>query len=155
MQTDIEQVAVLLEEFADARDDVSALAGLPEASQWILWLRDDSTIVIDYVREEARLCLSADLGTSLGAHRDSVYAAMPFEASLRATNGGISLALSSPDEDCQVLIDVSTHDLTPPRFGQAFQRFIAGVRTWTQVVRHGLHVDTPRPDAVVHPTVLA
>ncbi|MEJ0035310.1 MAG: type III secretion system chaperone [Gammaproteobacteria bacterium] len=119
MQTDIEQVATLLEEFAHACDDVSALAGLPEASQWILRLRDESTIAVDYVREEARLCLSADLGTPLGAHRDSVYAAMLLAASLRATNGGISLALASPDEDCQVLIDVSTHELTPSRLTQA------------------------------------
>lgn len=104
---------------------------------WVLVLRDDVVLFVDYVPEDQRLWLSAEVGVPSPADRFHLYELMlQYNARWQET-GGVRLVLDGPEGGVVQAYDMPTVGLGLHHLQNVIRNFSDMLEGWRKIVATG------------------
>jgi hypothetical protein len=113
---------------------------------WLIALEDGTAIVVEWVDGPPRLVLSTPIGSPELDRRFGVYEAVLGLNALWRHTGGIRVALSAPDGEITVMLDLLTGDVTAQELQQKLADWCAQTRAWRDyLAKPAQEIQLPHP----------
>ena len=124
-----------------------------EDNLWVLVVRDDVVVFVDYVPEDRRLRLTAEIGVPSPADRLQLYELMlQYNARWKET-GGVRLVLDGPEGGVVQAYDLPVAGLDLHRLQNVIRNFGDMLEGWRKIVATGAGAPQPIGPGGVHATM--
>jgi Tir chaperone protein (CesT) family len=119
----------LLDGLGEVWPELAAIDRVGEDT-WLMALEDGTAMVAEWVDGPPRLVLSTPIGSPELDRRFVVYEAVLGLNALWRDTGGIRVALSEPDGEMIVMLDLLSGDVTAQELQQKLADWCAQTRAW-------------------------
>lgn len=133
----LDRIQLLIEELGPATEEVAEVQQQGEG-EWTVFFDDESAVGLDFVPEQEKLVLSAELGAPPAEGKAATYEFVLIYNFNWTESGGIKVGLDAPDGSLELMFELNSASLDLPTLQLVLASFAEKARAWRELIAAGI-----------------